>query len=164
MNTFTRFRKLPIRSKFLFIFILLFVWFALIQLVQLFFFFSHIKQYDEMTETIHVTNSIHGQLRDQLEEEIRDIVYGKVYFEDGKQYQILEQMEEHLNTVASKEMAKPFTKEIAEVRTVIGTTTEYIDRLGTQIKTNAPAEEKYITQEYIGIASGLINEHVQTLL
>ncbi|WP_058306660.1 methyl-accepting chemotaxis protein [Gracilibacillus massiliensis] len=164
MNAFSRFRKLPIRSKFLFVFVLLFLWFGLIQLVQLFFFFSYIKQYNEMTETIHLTNSIHGELRDQLEEEIRDIVYGKVYFEDGKQYQILAQMEEHLNTVESKETAKPFTKEITEVRTVIGTTTEYIDRLGNQIKTNAPAEEKYITQEYIGIASGLINEHVQTLL
>lgn len=117
-----------------------------------------------MTETIHLTNSIHGELRDQLEEEIRDIVYGKVYFGDGDQYQILSQMEENLNTVATKEMAQPFSKEITEVRTIIETTTEYIDRLGKQIKTNASAEEKYITQEYIGIASGLINEHVQLLL
>ncbi len=108
-----------------------------------------------MTETIHLTNSIHGQLRDQLEEEIRDIVYGKVYFEDGNQYKILGQMERHLNTVESKETASPFKQEIQEVRNVIGATTEYIDRLGNQIKTNAPAEQKYITQEYIGVASGL---------
>ncbi|MGP4041405.1 HAMP domain-containing protein [Gracilibacillus sp. D59] len=164
MNAFSKFRKLSIRSKFLILFVLLFIWFGLIQLVQLFYFISYIKQYNEMTETIHLTNSIHGQLRDQLEEEIRDIVYGKVYFEDGRQYQILNQMEDHLNTVASKEMAQPFTNEIEEVRTILETTTEYVDRLGHQIKFNVPAEEKYTTQEYIGIASGLINEHVQTLL
>ncbi|WP_208586444.1 HAMP domain-containing protein [Gracilibacillus suaedae] len=164
MNAFSIYRKLSIRSKFLILFVLLFIWLGLIQLVQLFFFISYIKQYNEMTETIHLTNSIHGQLRDQLEEEIRDIVYGKVYFEDGSQYRILSQMEEHLNTVASKEMAQPFTNEIAEVRTILETTTEYVDQLGDQIKLNAPAEDKYITQEYIGIASGLINKHVQTLL
>ncbi|SER69115.1 HAMP domain-containing protein [Gracilibacillus ureilyticus] len=164
MNAFSKLNKLSIRSKFLILFILLFVWFGLIQLVQLFLFINYIKQYNEITETIHLTNSIHGQLRDQLEEEIRDIVYGKVYFEDGKQYHILTQMEGNLNTVAEKEMAQPFTNEIEEVRTILATTTEYVDKLGEQIKFNAPAEERYISQEYIGIASELINEHVQTLL
>ncbi|KAB8126369.1 HAMP domain-containing protein [Gracilibacillus oryzae] len=164
MNAFTNLRKLSIRSKFLILFILLFVWFGLIQLIQFFLFINYIKQYDDITETVHLTNSIHGELREQLEEEIRDIVYGKVYFEEGRQYLILSQMKEHLNTVARKEMAQPFTKELVEVRTILDTTTEYVDKLGMQIKSNAPAEEKYITQEYIGIVSGLINEHVQKLL
>ncbi|UOQ50117.1 methyl-accepting chemotaxis protein [Gracilibacillus caseinilyticus] len=164
MNAFTKFRQLPIRSKFLILFLLLFIWFGIIQVVQFFFFTNYMKQYNEMTETVHLTNSIHGQLRKQLEEEIRDIVYGKVYFEEGQQYQILSEMKQHLDAVADKDTAQPFSVEIKEVRSVLTSTTEYVDRLGNQIKFNASAEEKYITQEYIGIASELINDHVQTLL
>jgi methyl-accepting chemotaxis protein len=155
---------LSIRAKLFLAISVIFLWLVMALVMQLFIFVSYIKQYNEMTNTITLTNSIHGQLRENLDEEIRNIVYGKVHFDDGKQYKLLNQMERHLKEVETKDEENRFTKEITSVYTILQTTREYIDQLGEQMKHDAPVEEKYITQEYIGIASQLISEDVQTLI
>ncbi|RCW74823.1 HAMP domain-containing protein [Saliterribacillus persicus] len=164
MNALTKFGELSIRSKFIIAFCVLFLWLGSAQITQFVLFISYIKQYNEMTETITLTNSIHGELREELDIEIRDIVYGKVHFDEGVQYQLLDQMRLHLNVISSKDTENRFLSEISEVEKTLDSAEEYINKLGEQIKFDAPAEEKYITQEYISIASQLINENVQTLL
>lgn len=117
-----------------------------------------------MMETIKLTNSINGSLKQKLDEEIRDIAYGKVLFENGTQYDHLNNMYHNLDKIEQDDINSQFTKEISEVRQTLTTTTEYIDKLGEQIQDNAPADTRNITYEYITILTDLIDEKVQSLL
>jgi methyl-accepting chemotaxis protein len=115
-------------------------------------------------ETITLTNSINGSLKQKLDEEIRDIAYGKVLFENGTQYDHLNNMYQNLEKIERDDKNGHFAKEISEVRQTLTTTTEYIDKLGEQIQENVPADSRNITYEYITILTDLIDEKVQSLL
>lgn len=140
------------------------LWLATINCVQIYLFLGYVRQYNAMMETITLTNSINGSLKQKLDEEIRDIAYGKVLFENGTQYVHLNNMYQNLDKIERDDKNGQFTKEISEVRQTLTTTTEYIDKLGEQIEGNVPADTRNITYEYITILTDLIDEKVQSLL
>lgn len=117
-----------------------------------------------MLETVTMTNSINGVLKQQLNDEIRDIAYGKVPFESGSQYDHLKDMYRNLEKIEMNDKSELFTEEIIAVREILNTTTQYIDRLGEQIQSGVSADKRNITYEYITILSTLIDEKVQLLL
>lgn len=137
---------------------------AAINCVQIYLFLGYVRQYNAMMETITLTNSINGSLKQKLDEEIREIAYGKVPFENGTQYDHLRNMFRNLDKIEQDDRKGQFTKEISEVRQTLTTTTEYIDKLGEQIQASAPADARNITYEYITILTDLIDEKVQSLL
>lgn len=139
-------------------------WLATINCVQIALFFGYLKQYSGMMETITLTNSINGTLKQKLDAEIRDIAYGKVHFENGSQYDHLNKMYQNLDKIELDDKEGQFTEEISEVRETLITTTEYIDKLGEQIQINATADERNITYEYITILTDIIDTKVQSLL
>lgn len=139
-------------------------WLATINCVQIALFFGYLKQYSGMMETITLTNSINGTLKQKLDTEIRDIAYGKVHFENGSQYDHLNKMYQNLDKIELDDKEGQFTEEISEVRETLITTTEYIDKLGEQIQINATADERNITYEYITILTDIIDTKVQSLL
>ncbi|WP_186577052.1 HAMP domain-containing protein [Aquibacillus kalidii] len=164
MNALSKMSNLTLRTKFVIAFVTLFVWLAAANSVQIILFIGYVKQYNEMMETITLTNSINGVLLHQLDDEIRDIVYGKTSFESGNQYKLLAQMNTHLDEIELADQKDRFNADITEVRNTLTTANEYVDKLGEQIKFNVPAEEKYITLEYLDIISDLTDEQVQELL
>lgn len=139
-------------------------WLATINCVQIYLFFGYLKQYSEMMETITLTNSINGTLKQKLDAEIRDIAYGKVHFENGTQYDHLNKMYQNLEKIELDDKGGQFSKEISEVHQTLTTTTEYIDKLGEQIQINATADKRNITYEYITILTDIIDKKVQSLL
>lgn len=139
-------------------------WLATINCVQIALFFGYLKQYSGMMETITLTNSINGTLKQKLDAEIRDIAYGKVHFENGSQYDHLNKMYQNLDKIELDDKEGQFTEEISEVRETLITTTEYIDKLGEQIQINTTADERNITYEYITILTDIIDTKVQSLL
>ncbi|MCT2537214.1 methyl-accepting chemotaxis protein [Aquibacillus koreensis] len=164
MNALSKLNDLSLRTRILFAFIIVLCLLAASNAVQIFVFVGYVKQYNGMMETITLTNSINGVLNHQLEDEIRDIVYGKVAFESGKQYELLEKMNHYLNEIEENDSKGQFRSEIGQLRETLITGNEYIDKLGEQIKHDAPAEQKNISHEYMIIVSELIDEQVEELL
>ncbi|MBT2755665.1 methyl-accepting chemotaxis protein [Mesobacillus foraminis] len=164
MKAYPKISDLPLRKKLILVFMVILFWLATINCVQIALFFGYLKQYSGMMETITLTNSINGTLKQKLDAEIRDIAYGKVHFENGSQYDHLNKMYQNLDKIELDDKEGQFTEEISEVRETLITTTEYIDKLGEQIQINATADERNITYEYITILTDIIDTKVQSLL
>ncbi|MCM3440234.1 HAMP domain-containing protein [Metabacillus halosaccharovorans] len=164
MKAHPKLSDLSLRKRIIFVFLVILLLLATINCVQIYLFLGYVRQYNAMMETIKLTNSINGSLKQKLDEEIRDIAYGKVLFENGTQYDHLNNMYHNLDKIEQDDINSQFTKEISEVRQTLTTTTEYIDKLGEQIQDNAPADTRNITYEYITILTDLIDEKVQSLL
>ncbi len=164
LKTHTKISDLSLRKRLILVFMVILLWLAAINCVQIYLFLGYFRQYNEMMETITLTNSINGSLKQKLDEEIRDIAYGKVQFENGTQYDHLKNMYQNLDKIERDDKNRQFTKEISEVRQTLTTTSEYIDKLGEQIQGNVPADSRNITYEYITILTDLIDEKVQSLL
>ncbi|MGN7940624.1 MULTISPECIES: methyl-accepting chemotaxis protein [Bacillaceae] len=153
-----------LRTRLILVILAILVWLAAINCVQIYLFLGYVKQYNAMLETVTMTNSINGVLKQQLNDEIRDIAYGKVPFESGSQYDHLKDMYRNLEKIEMNDKSELFTEEIIAVREILNTTTQYIDRLGEQIQSGVSADKRNITYEYITILSTLIDEKVQLLL
>jgi len=153
-----------LRTRLILVILAILVWLAAINCVQIYLFLGYVKQYNAMLETVTMTNSINGVLKQQLNDEIRDIAYGKVPFESGTQYDHLKDMYRNLEKIEMNDKSEIFTEEIIAVREILNTTTQYIDRLGEQIQSGVSADQRNITYEYITILSTLIDEKVQLLL
>ncbi|MBU7591262.1 methyl-accepting chemotaxis protein [Metabacillus halosaccharovorans] len=164
MKAHPKLSDLSLRKRIIFVFLVILLLLATINCVQIYLFLGYVRQYNAMMETIKLTNSINGSLKQKLDEEIRDIAYGKVLFENGTQYDHLNNMYHNLDKIEQDDKNSQFAKEISEVRQTLTTTTEYIDKLGEQIQENAPADTRNITYEYITILTDLIDEKVQSLL
>ncbi|WP_026561029.1 methyl-accepting chemotaxis protein [Bacillus sp. J37] len=164
MKAHPKLSDLSLRKRIIFVFLVILLLLATINCVQIYLFLGYVRQYNAMMETIKLTNSINGSLKQKLDEEIRDIAYGKVLFENGTQYDHLNNMYHNLDKIEQDDINSQFTKEISEVRQTLTTTTEYIDKLGEQIQDNASADTRNITYEYITILTDLIDEKVQSLL
>lgn len=153
-----------LRTRLILVILAILVWLAAINCVQIYLFLGYVKQYNAMLETVTMTNSINGVLKQQLNDEIRDIAYGKVPFESGTQYDHLKDMYRNLEKIEMNDKSELFTEEIIAVREILNTTTQYIDKLGEQIQSGVSADKRNITYEYITILSTLIDEKVQLLL
>ncbi|OAS89210.1 methyl-accepting chemotaxis protein [Metabacillus litoralis] len=164
MKAHSMLSDLSLRKRLILVFMVILLGLATINCVQIYLFLGYVRQYNAMMETITLTNSINGSLKQKLDEEIRDIVYGKVLFENGTQYDHLHNMYQNLDKIERDDKNGQFTEEITEVRQTLTTTTEYIDKLGEQIQENVPADSRNITYEYITILTDLIDEKVQSLL
>ncbi|WP_299094648.1 methyl-accepting chemotaxis protein [uncultured Metabacillus sp.] len=164
MKAHPRLSDLSLKRRLILVFSVILLWLATANCVQIYLFLGYIQQYNAMMETITLTNSINGSLKQQLNDEIREIAYGKVHFENGTQYDHLNNMYQNLDKIERDDKNGQFSKEISEVRETLTTTTEYIDKLGEQIQTNVSADQRNITYEYITILTDLIDEKVEALL
>lgn len=132
--------------------------------IQILFLFRTVHDYNEMLESILLTNSINEELKHQLNDEVRNIVYGKTPFESGTQYEILSLMNQNLDKINVQSDTEHFKDEITRIRESISTSTSYIDQLGEEIKHDVPAAQRNITYEYITISTEIIDERVRQLL
>ncbi|KKI92025.1 hypothetical protein WQ54_11300 [Bacillus sp. SA1-12] len=164
MKAYPRLADLSLKKRLILVFSVILLWLATANCVQIYLFLGYVKQYKAMMETITLTNSINGSLKQQLNDEIREIAYGKVLFENGTQYDHLNNMYQNLDKIERDDRTGQFSKEISEVRETLTTTTEYIDKLGEQIQANVSADQRNITYEYITILTDLIDEKVESLL
>ncbi|MBP3950870.1 methyl-accepting chemotaxis protein [Bacillus suaedae] len=164
MKALTNWTHFSLRLRLIIMFVIVLFWLAVINCVFIFVFFGYVREYNGMMTTITLTNSINGELKQQLDEEIRDIVYGKISFDKGSQYTLLTTMNNHLDQIERDDPLMLFKEEINNVRESLVTTKEYIDQLGEEIKFNVPAEKRNITYEYITIITDIVDDEVQELL
>lgn len=164
MNALSKLIPNSLRAKLVLFFMTILLWLALANSLLIYLFVSYVREYNTIMETITLTNSINGELKEKLDSEMIDVVYGKVSFNSGSQYDLLNEMNRNLDQIESADKKGLFSSKIVNVRKSLTTTKEYIDRLGEEIKYNRPADVRAITYEYITIATDLVDEETRKLL
>src|SRR5690625_3540858 len=128
-----------IQKRLILSFITVVLVFTIACFIQILFFFRTMHDYNEMLESILLTNSINEELKHQLNDEVRDIVFGRTPFESGTQYGILSLMNQNLDKINIQPDTEQFKDEITQIREAISTSNSYIDQLGEEIKPVVPA-------------------------
>src|SRR5699024_941656 len=164
MVNFQKRSDFSIQNRLILSFVKVVLVFTIACLIQILFFFRTVHDYNEMLESILLTNSINEELKHQLNDEVRNIVYGRTPFESGTQYEILSLMNQNLDKINIQPDTEQFKEEITQIRKSISTSKSYIDQLGEEIKYDVPAAQRNITYEYITISTEIIDERVRQLL
>ena len=124
----------------------------------------HTSQYDRIITNVSRANRIIQTVKVDISDEIWDIVAGKKTFEEGNQYEIVN----NIKTGISEMMASTeneTNRDVLEVASrAVNTLEKYVNILGAQIEQNAAvSENEQILEEVRGVAS-LIYDILQNFI
>ena len=119
------------------------------------------RQYDAIISNITTANSINGYIKPSVDTEMWNIVSGKTEFDQGNQYQIIQQVNSQIESmIANTESDKSRIKLEVILRTM-NTLTHYVDKMGQEIEAGSRvAEHEKILEDIRGV-SEVVEESVQ---
>jgi len=122
---------------------------------------NYSRQYDAIITNITTANSISGNIKPDIDTEMWKIVSGTVDFEGGKQYEIIETVNNKLQSMMANTDSPTAKIKLEGIRRTMQTITEYVDRMGVQIQNKSTAAENDALLENIRFASSVVEEVIQ---
>jgi len=121
---------------------------------------SYSRQYDAIITNITTANSISGSVKLDIDNEIWKIVAGKVEFSEGKQYEIIENVNDKVSGMMANTDSKRARNKLILIQRTLRSLTGYINQMGSQIAKNSTAAENEAMLENIRFASSVMEEVV----
>lgn len=118
------------------------------------------RQYDAIITNISTANSISG-IKTDIDAEMWKVVAGKIGFEDGRQYQIINDANSKLKWMQANTASSRARVKLDVILRTMQTLTQDIDHMGSQIKQGSTATENEATLENIRFVSSVGEEVVQ---
>jgi len=122
---------------------------------------SYSRQYDAMITNITTANSISGTIKPDIDTEMWKIVAGKINFTEGKQYQIINDVNAKLQRMTENTDSNRAKLKLEVVLRSMQTLTQDVDLMGKQIANNSTSADNEIVLEKIRFVSGVVEEVVQ---
>ncbi len=122
---------------------------------------TYSRQYDAIIHNVTTANSISGNIKTDIDTEMWKIVSGKIDFADGRQYEILAEVDAKLTQALANTDSPRGQIKLEGVRRTIRTLTEYVDRMAVQINNHSTAAENEQLLEKIRFATSVVEEVVQ---
>lgn len=156
--------KISIKSKIILAFIIVIICMNILNVFILFSALKFREQYDTIVSNITKANSINGVVKTQIDAEMWDIVAGKVKFEDGKQYQIINNINSNIHSIMKNVRTHENRVRLDVTLRTMDTLTRYVDKIGQQIREKKPVEENEKVLEDIRGVSALVEENIQEFI
>ena len=99
------------------------------------------RQYDAIITNITTANSINGFIKPAIDTEMWNIVAGKTEFEDGKQYEIINQANEQIESMMANTDSDKSKIKMEVILRTMNTLTGYVDKMGAQIEQGSRVAE-----------------------
>ncbi len=122
---------------------------------------SYSRQYDAIITNITTANSISGSIKPQIDNEMWKIVAGKISFSEGKQYEILDNVNGKVRWMMEHTDSQRARVKLDLILRTLQTLKEYVDVMGDQIAQNSTADENQAVLENIRFATSVMEEVVQ---
>ena len=122
---------------------------------------SYSRQYDAIITNITTANSISGSIKPEIDNEIWRIVAGKISFSQGKQYEILENINTKVHWMMENTDSKRAEVKLELILRTLQTLREYIDQMQEKIAQNSTVAENEAILENIRFATSVMEEVVQ---
>jgi two-component system, sensor histidine kinase YesM len=122
------------------------------------------RKYDSMINNITTANSINGYIKPAIDTEMWNIVAGKVEFSEGKQYEIINGVNNTLQWMMDHAASAESGIKLEVINRTMKTLTHYVDVMGEQIANNSTVGENEAVLENIRGVSSVIEEVVQDYL
>ena len=119
------------------------------------------RQYDAIITNITTANSISGSIKPDIDNEMWKIVSGKVKFSEGKQYEILDNVNTKVHWMMDNTDSHQARVKLDLILRTSQSLKEYVDRMGDKIVHNSTATENEAVLEDIRFASSVMEDVVQ---
>lgn len=122
---------------------------------------NYSRQYDAIITNITTANSISGSVKPDIDNEMWKIVSGKVEFTDGKQYEIIDNVDAKVRWMMENTDSKRAKVKLDLVLRTLQSLKEYVDQMGDKISHHSTATENEAVLEKIRFATSVLNDVVQ---
>ena len=164
MNRFIDFFSrinLSIRSKILISFLTVILLMVAVNSMMLMNVYRFNRQYDAIITNITTANSINGFIKPAIDTEMWNIVAGKTEFEDGKQYEIINQVNTQIESMIANTDSDKSKIKLEVILRTMNTLTGYVDKMGEQIEQGSRVAENELVLENIRGVSEVVEDTVQ---
>ncbi|UJF31310.1 methyl-accepting chemotaxis protein [Paenibacillus hexagrammi] len=155
-----KFGNASIRVKLAVALMIIIVCTAGISTLQLWRFSGYIDDYNKLLVDLSDANDINGLLKNQLDSEIRDIVYGKISFDQGRQFQMLDDMERKVSNIQARE----HYGNVLEALGALQNTTNYLRKQVQALSQQNDVQERTGSYESITDTTAIVEQGVQELI
>ncbi|MCX7709036.1 MAG: histidine kinase [Clostridia bacterium] len=156
--------NLSIRSKIIVAFIVVILMMSILNVVLLYSSLTYSEKYNTIVSNITTANSINGIVKTRIDSEMWDIVAGKVKFDEGKQYEIINEINRNIEGIMNNvSTAENRTRLDVTLRTM-NTLKRYVDQMGQQIREKRPVSENEAVLEEIRGVSSLVEDNIQEFI
>src|ERR1044071_4448482 len=122
---------------------------------------SYSRQYDAIITNITTANSISGSIKPDIDNEMWKIVSGKVKFSEGKQYEILDNVNTKVHWMMDHTDSQRAKVKLDLILRTLQSLKENVDEMGDQIAHNSTATENEAVLEDIRFATSVMEDVVQ---
>ena len=122
---------------------------------------NYSRQYDAIIANITTANSISGHIKPDIDTEMWRIVAGKIEFTEGKQYDIINDVNTKLRQMMDNTDSPRARIKLEGILRTMLTLTYEVNRMGQQIARGSTTAENEAVLENIRFVSGVVEEVVQ---
>lgn len=119
------------------------------------------KEYNAIITNITTANSINGYIKPAIDSEMWSIVAGKTEFKEGKQYEIIDGVNNQIKWMIANTDSEKGKIKLQVILRTMKTLTHYVDRLGEQIEQGSRVDDNEQVLENIRGVSDLVADLVQ---
>jgi two-component system sensor histidine kinase YesM len=152
---------LSIRSKILLSLAIVILMMGTINAVFLVQMLNYSRQYDAIINNITTANSISGNIKPNIDTAMWNIVAGRTEFSQGKQYEIIDEVNGKLQWMADHAASAESQIKLEVINRTIGTLTHYVDLMGEQIANGSTVANNEAVLENIRGVSSVVEAVVQ---
>lgn len=152
---------LSLRRKILLSFFIVIFMMAAINAVLIFEVLRFNRQYDVIITNVTTANSINGYIKPAIDTEMWNIVAGKKEFNEGQQYQIINQVNTQITSMMANTDSDKAKIKLEVILRTMNTLSRYIDKMGVQIVQGSRVADNELVLENIRGVSEVVQESVQ---
>ncbi len=119
------------------------------------------RQYDAIITNITTATSISGSIKPDIDNEMWNIVAGKTLFNEGKQYQIISDVNSKVQGMIANTDSPEARIKLDVVLRTMQSLTQDVDKMGAQIAKNSTQADNQAVLEQIYFVTGVVENVVQ---
>lgn len=156
--------NISIRRKIVIAFTVVIIMMGALNVVMLYRYYNYSKQYNTIVSNITNANSINGIVKTSIDLEMWNIVAGKVKFEDGNQYAIINEINTNIESIMNNVSSPENRTRLDVTLRTMNTLKRYVDLMGEQIKNKKSVDDNEKVLEEIRAVSSLVEENIQEFI
>jgi len=153
--------NLSIRTKILLSLCIVILLMGITNVVSMLQVLKYSRQYDAIITNITTANSISGSVKTNIDNEMWKIVSGNIEFSDGKQYEIIADVDTQVRGMMANTDSQHAKVKLDLILRTLQSLKGYIDQMGDKISHNSTATENEAVLENIRFATSVMNDVVQ---
>lgn len=122
---------------------------------------SYSRQYDAIITNITTANSISGSIKPDIDNEMWKVVSGKIEFSEGKQYEIIDNINTKLRGMMDNTDSQRARVKLDLILRTMRSLTKYVDQMGNDIAHASTAAENEAVLENVRFATSVMEEVIQ---